>query len=333
MTILLEFREKLKKFYGKYEIYIKPLVKCIMAFITLSVINANIGFMTRLKNPALVAIFALACSFLPLNVVLLLAAIFMVAHFYAVSLPVALVALVIILLMFLLYYRFSPKESYLVLLTPIAFILKVPYAIPIVAGLVGTPLSAIPVAFGIILYYLMFWVKQNSSIINNSEASNMLQTYTYLIDNVINNKEMLVCIFVFMATILVVFFIRRLSIDYSWAIAIVLGALTNVLIMLVCDYMLNISYSIVGLIVGNIFSIAIAFIVQFMAFHVDYTRAEHVQFEDDEYYYYVKAIPKISITTRDKKVKRINPQKKMTKRTSLSMTEEIDIENELKNLK
>lgn len=333
MTILLEFREKLKMFYGKYEIYIKPVVRCIMAFITLFVINSNIGFMTKLKNPALVAIFALACSFLPLNAVLILAAIFMIAHFYAVSLPVALVALVVILLMFLLYYRFSPKESYLVILTPIAFILNVPYAMPIVAGLVGTPLSVVPVGFGIILYYLMDCVKQNSSIMNNSEASNMLQTYTYLIDNVIKNKEMLVCIIAFMATILVVYFIRRMSIDYSWSIAIVLGALTNILIMLVCDYLLNISYSFIGLFIGIILSVLIAFVVQFMAFNVDYTSAEHVQFEDDEYYYYVKAVPKITITTRDKKVKRINPQKKMTKRTSLSMTEEIDIENELKKLK
>jgi hypothetical protein len=333
MTILLEFREKLKMFYGKYEIYIKPFLKCIMAFITFTVINSNIGFMTKLKNPALVAIFALACSFLPLNAVLILAAIFMIAHFYAVSLPVALVAMVVILLMFLLYYRFSPKESYLVILTPIAFILNIPYAIPIIAGLVGTPLSVFPVGFGIILYFLMDCVKQNFSVMNNSEASNMLQTYTYLIDNVIKNKEMLVCVIAFMATILVVYFIRRMSTDYAWSIAIVLGALTNILIMLVCDYMLNISYSIVGLFIGIIFSVAIAFVVQFMTFNVDYTRAEHVQFEDDEYYYYVKAVPKISITSRDKKVKRINPQKKVTKRTSLSMTEEIDLEKELEKLK
>ena len=168
---------------------------------------------------------------------------------------------------------------------------------------------------------------------NNSEASNMLQTYTYLIDNVIKNKEMLVCVIAFMATILVVYFIRRMSTDYAWSIAIVLGALTDILIMLVCDYMLNISYSIVGLFIGIIFSVAIAFVVQFMTFNVDYTRAEHVQFEDDEYYYYVKAVPKISITSRDKKVKRINPQKKVTKRTSLSMTEEINLEKELEKLK
>lgn len=333
MTILLEFREKLKMLYGKYDMYIRPLIKCILTFVTLTIINVNIGFMTRLKNPILVIMVSLAASILPVNAVLVIAAIFMVAHFYAASLPVALVALVLILLMFLLYYQFSPKESYLVLLTPIAFIFKIPYAMPLVAGLLGTGLSSFPVAFGVILYYLMYSVKQNSSVISNSEASNMMQTYTYLINSLINNKEMLVCILAFTVTILVVFFIRRLSIDYSWTIAIVLGAITNLLIMLVCDYMLNISYHILGLMLGILVSVGIAFVVKFLVFNVDYTRAEHVQFEDDEYYYYVKAIPKISITTREKKVKRINPQKKMGKRSDLSLTEEIDLEKELKDLK
>lgn len=333
MTILLEFREKLKMFYGKYDMYIRPLTKGIVTFITLITINANIGFMTKLTNPILVIMVAIASTFLPFNAILILAAVFMLAHFYAASLPVALVAFALILLMFLLFYQFSPRESYLVLLTSIAFMFKIPYVMPLVAGLLGTPLSAFPVAFGVILYYLMYWVKQNSSVINNSEASNMLQTYTYLIDNIVNNKEMLVCIGAFAVTILVVYFIRRLSIDYSWSIAIVLGGITNLLIMLVCDYMLNISYNILGLLIGIVIAAALAFAVKFLTFNVDYTRAEHVQFEDDEYYYYVKAVPKVSITSREKKVKRINPQKKLTKRTALSLTEEIDLENELKDLK
>ena len=35
----------------------------------------------------------------------------------------------------------------------------------------------------------------------------------------------------------------------------------------------------------------------------DYTRVEYAQFEDDDYYYYVKAVPKISIPEADTKVK------------------------------
>ena len=45
-------------------------------------------------------------------------------------------------------------------------------------------------------------------------------------------------------------------------------------------------------------------------FSVDYTRTEYLQFEDDEYYYYVKAVPKAVVTIPEKTVKRINERQK-----------------------
>ena len=42
---------------------------------------------------------------------------------------------------------------------------------------------------------------------------------------------------------------------------------------------------------------------------MDYSRIENVQFEDDEYYYYVKAIPKMTVAAPTKTVKRINVQR------------------------
>jgi hypothetical protein len=39
---------------------------------------------------------------------------------------------------------------------------------------------------------------------------------------------------------------------------------------------------------------------------VDYSRTECVQYEDDEYYYYVKAVPKLTIVNADVRVKQIN---------------------------
>lgn len=37
--------------------------------------------------------------------------------------------------------------------------------------------------------------------------------------------------------------------------------------------------------------------IRTVPFSVDYARSERLQFEDDEYYYYVKAIPKVAVTT------------------------------------
>ena len=56
-----------------------------------------------------------------------------------------------------------------------------------------------------------------------------------------------------------------------------------------------------------------ALLLEFCVFAVDYSRTEYAQFEDDEYYYYVKAIPKNVIAEPKKTVKKIVSQKKQTK--------------------
>ena len=48
--------------------------------------------------------------------------------------------------------------------------------------------------------------------------------------------------------------------------------------------------------------------IKFFVFNVDYTRTERVQFEDDEYYYYVKAVPKNTVSIADKQIKKIKGQ-------------------------
>ena len=68
MKTLLEYREKMKLFLGKYDIYIFPVLKFALALIVFLVITANVGFMSRLTNPGIALVLALICSFLPLNI-------------------------------------------------------------------------------------------------------------------------------------------------------------------------------------------------------------------------------------------------------------------------
>ena len=39
---------------------------------------------------------------------------------------------------------------------------------------------------------------------------------------------------------------------------------------------------------------------------LDYTAVEHLQFDDDDYYYYVTAIPKLSVTSPNLNILKIN---------------------------
>ena len=315
MTNLLVFREQLKKFYSKYELYITPLCKFLLALVSLLVINSRIGYMSTLKNAAVVLILALLCSFLPINLTIVIAAAVTLAHLYAFSVECAIVALAVFLLLFILYFRFSPKDTLAVLLTPICFVLKIPYVMPIAVGLIGTPASSVAVASGVIVYYMLAGMNESASVLNTFDADGMVDKFRYCIDTLMGNRAMMVAIVAFAATVLVVWFIRRLSIDHAWTIAMITGALLNILILLFGDLMYSTDISIIGLILGSIVSVMLVKVLQFFAFNVDYSRTEMVQFEDDEYYYYVKAVPKNTVATPEKRVKMIRVPEKAVNRS------------------
>ena len=306
MTTLLVAKQYVKNFISKYEVYLKPLLKLVLALMALMMINGRIGYMQRLDNMSIVLIVALMCSFMPMNFIIFVAAAFTVLHMYALSLETATITLVIFLVLFLLYFRFSPKDTIVVVLTPISFVIGIPYAIPLAMGLVGSPASAVSVGCGVIVTYLISYIAGSATVLSAMETEDMATRFRYIIDGFLDNRVMVLTIVAFAATIILVYLIRRLSVDYAWTIAIIAGALANVMILLVGDLVFDTNVSLPGLILGTIVSVLIAKIVEFFTFHVDYSRTEKVQFEDDEYYYYVKAVPKITVAAPSRTVKKIN---------------------------
>ncbi len=310
MTSLLVAKQYLKKFYGKFEVYLIPLIKFLLALTSLKLINGSLGFMERINSATVVLVVALMCSFMPMNFIVIAAAAFVLLHVYVLSLECTVVVLAAFLLMFLLYFRFSPRDTAVVLLTPICFILRIPYVMPIALGLLGTPVSAVSAACGTVAYYLLSYVSGSAATLVSMEGEEMTAKFRFIIDGMLNNRGMVVTVAAFAVTITLVYLIRRLSMDYSWTIAIVAGALVNVMVLLVGDLMFDTNVAIGGVIGGTIVSALVALVIQFFAFHVDYSRTEKVQFEDDEYYYYVKAVPKVTVAAPERKVKKINQQKR-----------------------
>lgn len=287
------YRGKAAGFCSRYEAYIVPVVKFFLALILFTLINTRFGFMSKIAKFPLAFIMALACSFLPMNMIILLAALVTLLHAYALSMPCALVLAVIYVIMFLLYFKFSPKDALAVILTPICLFLKIPYVIPMSFGLVGTPGSAVSVGCGVIVYYVLKYLKEVGEAFKEAEISDIVTILKTILEGLLANKEMIVCAVAFAATVLVVYVVRRLSINHAWTIAMGTGALTNILIILVGDILYRTNISIVGLIFGTILACVVVMIIQFCAFDLDYSKTEKVQFEDEDYYYYVKAVPKI----------------------------------------
>ena len=309
MAVLLELKENFKRFYNKYDIYIVPVAKFIAALVSFLMLNASIGYMDKLNSPIIAVLVSVICAFLPNSFTIVMLSIFMIAHLYAISVEFALIALCVVLLMYLLYFRFTPKLGYLLILTVIMCGFKIPYVIPVAVGLCSSFLAAIPVSFGVIIYYIINTASAYEAAVTNKSLTESMLQVSYLIESLVKDKQMIVLIAALAVTVIVVYIIRRLKIDYAWGYAIGIGSVLQFIILVVCEIVFKTEFNIVLIVIGVILGALAGYICNVMFFAVDFRRTEYVQYEDDEYYYYVKAVPKINVAGEDVKVKQINARK------------------------
>ena len=310
MSNLLEIREKLKLLYSRNEFILVPVLKFMLAYLTICMVNGELGYMGKLDNLGLVLIVSLLCSFLPNGCIILFGAVFSLIHLYELSLEVAVATLAIYLIMFLLFFRLGSKDSVILVFTVLLLALKIPYVIPVAVGLLATPLAAVSVACGTVVYYMLTNISDNATTISSMGADEATAKLRLVIDSVLGNRAMIVMIAAFAITIVVVYLVRRMSIDYSWSIAMITGVIIDLVVLLVGDLLYDTQLSLGMAVLGSIVALVIAKILEFFRFCVDYSRTEKVQYEDDEYYYYVKAVPKMSMSAASKTVKRINTQRR-----------------------
>lgn len=309
MTNLLVLKEYIKSYYAKYEEFIVPALKFLLACILFFTINGKLGYMDKINNPLIALVAALLCSFMPLGVMVFLCAVLLLLHVYALSLECTVVLLVAFLFVAVVYLRFSPKSCLILLISPLLFMFRIPYVLPLAAGLFGTPATAAPIVCGTVIYYVLAYITGNAPALGTGESDSVLQRFRDVTEGIAGNREMIIVAAAFAITTILVYAIRRMSISYSRAVAILVGTLADIVILLVGDLMYDANFSIAAVILGSIVAAALAQAMQFFHFSLDYARTEKVQFEDDEYYYYVKAVPKMAVAAPEKRVKKITTQR------------------------
>lgn len=307
MTALLEFKQKIKNLYGQYEIYILPVMKFVLALVYFIWINANMGYMSQLDNIFVILILSLICSILPSSVTIFCGFVLMVGHCYALGIEVAAFMLVLILFMMILFLRFSAGMNIVLVFTPLSFGFNVPALLPIGAGLLSTPLSALPAGCGVIVYYFIRFLRQQSKVLQNPDVV-ITEKLKLMADGIVQNWAMWVTVIAFVLVVLLVNLIRTRAFDYAWRIAIVAGGVTYVLIILAGGFFFNVSINMVLLLVYAVVSVVVGVILEFFVFGGDYSRTERLEYEDDEYYYYVKAVPKASVATTERSIKKITAE-------------------------
>ena len=189
MSTLLVWKDQIEKIYARYSFYIVKILQFVLGLCVFGLINSNIGFMKALSSTVCTVGLAAVTAFLPVGMLALVAALLVLVHLYALSLPVAGLCLVIFLVMYIFYVRFTPKKSWLMVVAAVAVALKVPYVIPVVFGLLGAPSFAVSMMLGTIVYYMLHTVKLTASAFQSGGVKELLDGIMVFTKQILANKE------------------------------------------------------------------------------------------------------------------------------------------------
>lgn len=245
------------------------------------------------------------------------------AHVYSVSLGMLIVTALLFVIMYVFYLRFAPKTAIVILVVVTAYIAKVPAAALVALGLLGTPAYAVPAALGTIAYYMIHQVKKSAAAIQAAKSSSFVNDMIKFAKQAVSSKEMWLMVIAGIICIILVYTIRRAAMAHAWKAASVAGALAYLIVATAGGSVLSVKTSTTTLFVGAVVAVVTGLVLEIIFFAVDYSKCESLQFEDDEYYYYVKAVPKVGVTVPEKTVQQINKREEYPSETEVIDAKEL----------
>ncbi|MBO4400092.1 MAG: hypothetical protein J5795_08195 [Lachnospiraceae bacterium] len=312
MILIFEIRAKLAEIYQKYDLIIRTALKFILMFFVLKKTAGVIGFNTTLSGNAVITSMAAFCVVLPPSLMLLVAVAYVFLQILTASALIAVTVLMIFLVLYLFFLRFAPKEGIAVLATPVLCSFGFPFIVPLFLGMFGTILSIVPAACGVVVFYVLKAVRDNIITIEElkTKKDEILLIYMKILDNLLKNPKMYVMIAVFAVVIVTVVLVRYLQMDYSFEIS--LGVGTGVMILgFILGYLkYEMDFTVPKMLFGSLIAMGIVFVCLFFYRVLHYAAAEHVQFEDERYYYYVTAVPKITATSPKRGFRKVMSQRR-----------------------
>ncbi len=308
METILDLQQRCKTWFANYEIYLLPLIKFITMMAVLLTMNWHLGYRLALMRWVVVILASLVCSLLPWSGMTAIAALYLLGHVSALSWEAGVVLAAVMFAAVLAQYLFLPRYSILIVLTVLAFYFRIPYLVPLLAGLFGSGLTFLPVGIGVVIYYVCAGLEKNAMLLLDPSRS-IPDSFLTVLDIFRSGRIIIVAVAAFCLCALAVYAISRLSADYARYISVAVGAVLMLVIYLLGDAVVDVPINYGALILGTVVSTLLAFLAVFWFGGLDYSRPEYLQYEDDEYVYYVKAVPKMVVETPQRKVQAINPKR------------------------
>lgn len=292
MNGVLILRDTLRAVYARYGAFLKPVFKMLLAFLMLVVIQKNIGCYAVLSKPAVILAASVVCAFFPWGFISFIAALFVIGNMFAVSTVMAAAAAAFGVAVFVLYYGYHPGTGIIISLVPLMFALKLPFAVPLILGLNVGIYAALPAAIGVICYGMIHFFAENAAGFNDAASAVSSSELLDMGKELIGSKYMLITLAAFVLCIAAVSIISRSSINNGKVLSVSAGAVILAVFMVIGGAITG-EGSVIANVVELILSYAVSAVYVQVLYGADYRRIERICYEDDDYYYYVKAVPKL----------------------------------------
>lgn len=305
MKQIIRAKDYILAFFAKYGRYLDGVIRFVFAMVLYMVIIFMTGYSTTVSSPFIAVLLAAAAALLPAGMISVIACLLIVVEMTAVSLEIAMVSLIFIIVMLLTYYVFRMGDSYLMAVSLLFCLLRVP-AMILPLAMLFPPLKIIPVIFGIVLYGIIIVVRKDFSVLAAKSTLTLSGRVNLFLSDFFTNERLLLALTAVVLCMLVIRLIRTSRLNYAPMISMITGNVLFGIVMIFGNYYLNAGISYAMLTVSLVLNLGLSALIIAFRFNFDYKRTEEVQFEDDEYYYYVRAIPKTSISVTDMRFESIS---------------------------
>ena len=285
-----------------------PVLKFLLVMSILLLVNNTMGYAKALNKTTVILMMSVIGAFLPSNLIMLGTMTVVSIHAVIGSLEAGGIVVAMLLITYLLFVRLYPTESLFIIGIVIAYKFNLPYIIPLLAGLFSSLAAVVSVGIGTIIWYVtpQFVMMMQGQASELSDIVEVMNANLLALQGMFRtDPTILASVTILSAVLLTVHLIKRQNIDYAGYIAVLVGAVMNMVGFLFAIILLKVDVGIIPLILATIICALIATVAQFFAKVADYSRAETVEFEDAENYYYVKVVPKILVKKPEKQIKHI----------------------------
>lgn len=303
MEKLLIYRERFLKFLAARGRYIQSGVRFFGGAVLFYVLGKLFGYTEFFSEPFFILMMGVISIFIPTSAVSLIFYVVIFLELMHVSLEVTLFFVLVVVLYFLVYQRVFPETRIYLMMVPVFFYFQLPACLPIFLGMFCGIAGLPALLMGTVIYYLANMLQHTMNQLASGSAHG--KVYSLVAARAIDNKELLLYFVIFCLVTVLVTAIRRKGAAHGWNVSILAGGVVYLIGMFVGGYLVNNEIGITSQIGMIIASVLIALIVQFLYNVIDYTREETFEFEDEEYYYYVRAIPKVTVEEEEFNVTQI----------------------------